>query len=327
MIELSIILPFRNAESWILETIDSIRDQDFRDWELICIDDHSEDNTAGLIEHIAQSDTRINVRLNGGTGIIPALQTGFALAKGTFLSRMDADDIMPANRLHKMVHTLASNPGKTVVTGKVEYFGEQPVSAGYRKYASWLNERVDQEDHRKHRYRECVVASPNWMVRTADMKADRILENLRYPEDYDMVFQWLNLNYSIVSIPTVTLLWREHPNRTSRNSDVYDQESFFTLKIDWFLRLFPNHSDLALLGSGRKGKLTARLLDNHGQGFQWFDLNAANYGAGISGHSIRNHLELSGDQVLIAVYPEPIEPLIHFLNSKGYTIGRNAWFL
>lgn len=319
---ISILLPFRNAAPWIAETIASIRAQEFADWELICINDHSEDESAAIAHNIA--DERITLLENAGKGIIPALQTGLAHAKGEFITRMDADDIMPSGRLSLLYEQISQSPSKTIATGKVSYFSEAEVSEGYRKYEAWLNERIDNQDHYDHIYRECVIASPNWITRKADLIEHKIFDALTYPEDYHMTFLWKEHGFTIQGIPEVTLHWREHPARTSRNSDVYDQTSFFTLKLREFVRQDMKGS-LAILGAGTKGKLCASLLEEQCVEFQLYDLESKRYDG--ANYSVKSIEELQEDHALIAVYPDDRAPLERFLEEKGFTIGRNAWYV
>jgi glycosyltransferase involved in cell wall biosynthesis len=319
---ISIILPFRNAAPWIAETISSIRAQDFADWELICINDHSEDESAAIAHSIA--DERITLLENAGKGIMPALQTGLTHAQGEFITRMDADDIMPSGRLSLLYEQISQSPGKTIATGKVSYFSEAEVSEGYRKYEAWLNERIDNHDHYDHIYRECVIASPNWITRKADLIEHKIFDALIYPEDYHMTFLWKEKGFAIKGIPEVTLHWREHPLRTSRNSDVYDQASFFALKLREFVRQDMKGS-LAILGAGTKGKLCASFLEEQCVEFQLYDLEPKRYDG--ANYSVKSTEELQEDQALIAVYPDDRAPLERFLTAKGFTIGRNAWYV
>lgn len=319
---ISILIPFRNAAPWIAEMIASIQAQDFQDWELICINDHSEDESATIVAQL--TDERITLLDNNGKGIIPALQKGLAHAKGEFITRMDADDIMPLGRLQLFHEFLSQAPLRTIVTGKVMYFSQEEFSAGYRKYESWLNERIDNQDHYDQIYRECVIASPNWIARKADLIEHKIFDALVYPEDYHMTFLWKEHGFTIKGIPDVTLHWREHPARTSRNSDIYDQESFFGLKLREFVRQDLNGS-LAILGAGTKGKLCASLLEEQDVEFQLYDLEHARYDG--AEFSVKPIDELQEDQALIAVYPDDRAPLERFLTAKGFTIGRNAWYV
>ena len=326
MSKVSIIMPAKNAEKWIGATIDSILNQSHSNWELICIDDHSTDNTFEILEQLSNNNPKIKIYKNQGTGIIPALQLGIKNADGRFICRMDADDIMPKYRLKQMADKLNVSTGKTIITGKVEYFSNGDVSEGYLNYQSWLNERVDKADHWKHIYRECIIASPNWMAKKADLINDEIFDQLEYPEDYSMCFLWKQSDYEVHSVPNTTLLWREHPERTSRNSSTYDQESFFNLKLNWF-NINHKEGSIAILGAGQKGKLVINKLKEFTREIKWYDLKHEQYNSPIEGLYINNYNELNEDFLLIAIYPKQQSELLKFLQMKGYEIGLNAWFL
>ena len=322
--EISILMPVKNVAPWIQETIGSILNQSLKDWELIVIDDHSTDETVELIGKF--EDPRIQIATNFGEGIIPALQTGLALTKGTFITRMDGDDLMPEHKL-ELLHALCSVSNERIIaTGKVRYFSDKEISEGYKKYASWLNDRIDNNDHFQHIYRECVIASPNWMVRKELLEQDRIFERLKYPEDYDMTFRWLEKGYQVRSTELITHLWREHPSRTSRNSDIYAQKSFFKLKLQWFLKLHPEIKRIAVFGADSKGKLVIDALQ-HAIELRWYDLNFRKFRAPISGFPIQNPDDCLESFALIAVYPENLKALESYLQTKGFEVGINAWYV
>ena len=268
----NIIMPVKNAGSYLHDCLSSIRGQTFLFWRLIAINDHSTDDSLTILEMAASEDNRIHVLNNEGIGIIPALQLALKQCSAPYLSRMDADDLMPANKLELMVRALEKAPPKSIVTGKVKYFSNQPVSEGYQKYEQWLNERIDKVDHWEWVYRECVIASPNWMVRLDDMYEFGCFDGLIYPEDYHLVLNWFKQGFRIVSLPETTLLWREHPQRTSRNSDHYDQKHFFKLKILHYIYHQREDKPFILWGAGHKGRLASRLLDKYGMPFHWMDL-------------------------------------------------------
>lgn len=325
--KVSILLPFKNAEKWIEETIRSIQIQDHSDWELIAVDDFSADASFEKMQAFALKDKRIVLLQNLQQGIIPALQLAFKHSSGDAITRMDADDIMPPARLNIMINALANSSQKPIITGKVKYFSETSVSEGYQKYEDWLNERIGKNDHWQHIYRECVIASPNWMVRKKDLEEFAIFDNLQYPEDYDMCFQWLHHNFKVVSIDAVTLLWREHPQRTSRNSDIYQQASFFQLKMDWFIRNYPSQS-IAILGAGVKGKLIAKQFIERDIPFRWYDWQSEKYKAGLFDQPILSMNDfLKPDILLIAFTPSNELSLLEWCNQNQLQIGTNAFIV
>jgi len=323
----SIILPMKNASEWVAETIESVQKQTLEEWELVIVDDHSEDDSHSLVAHIALSDARIRLFRNHGQGIIPALQLAFSEVRGMYLTRMDADDIMPEYRLQRMVAALDLLPEKAIVTGKVRYFSAEFVSEGYQKYENWLNERVVRSDFYDHIYRECIVASPNWMGRTKEFREYGLLENLSYPEDYDLCFKWMQHGFQISGLDEVTLLWREHPLRTSRNSENYQQRAFFHLKIHWLIRTYPDVSSIGIVGMGIKGKLCAELLMDTGRPFNLYDLHFEKYTTPLFGQTVLSPDTINDSIVLIARYPEKLDEIRTFIELKGYQIGKDAFWV
>ena len=324
----SIIMPVKNAGKYIEECLRAIQCQTFSFWELIAVIDHSTDQSEEIIKAFQLEDQRIQLFQNKAKGIIPALQLALKQAKGQYITRMDADDIMPKDRLKLMMEAMHSAAQKTVVTGKVKYFSESEVSDGYLDYQNWLNDRIDQQDHWQWIYRECVIASPNWMVRKEDLN----LSNLEYPEDYDLVFDWYARGFKIETLAATTLLWHEHPARTSRNSENYQQEAFFKLKLKHFLSLDYTEKPLVLWGTGVKGKLAASILLANNIDFIWMDLKTGTQTVNdnhLPIHKFTKIEQMSEFQLLIAVYPseEEMQSLTNYLTSLKLTHGKHYWFL
>lgn len=329
----SIIMPFKNSMKYLSDCLESIQNQSYPYWELIAVDDHSEDRSAEFIVRFFQNNTQVTVIKNEGIGIIDALQTALNQCTGTYLTRMDSDDFMPEKRLELMQEAMQSSKPKTIVTGKVKY--EAPVlSSGYLKYENWLNNINKKAESWKHIYRECVIASPNWMIRRSELIAMNAFADLSYPEDYHLVLKWYSLGFQVKYIDKMTLIWREHPDRTSRNSPNYNQEKFFELKIQHFLNHDYQTKNLVLWGVGVKGRLTADLLEKRNVTFHWMDLHPKKFKQGIKGHKIESfqkleELDSRSTQILLAIYPEKEqkENMEYYLKKHGYILGHNFWYL
>ena len=329
---LSIILPYKNAAYFLESMWGSLQTQDFENWELIAVNDHSEDDSVSVLQNAVNQDERVLFLENDGEGIIDALQTGYAHCRGHYITRMDADDLMPPGRLSILMQAMENSPAGTVVTGLVKYFAEEPVSKGYRQYERWLNYVNEHGLHREMMYRECTIASPNWVIRKSDLERCGAFYNLEYPEDYDLVLRWYYAGFQFRVVPEITLWWREHPARTSRTSRNYKQEAFFRLKIRRFLQWEDAKGTLALLGTGRKGKITARILEKQQRDFRWLALMPELYPNGIRGKRIlalRDLPQFSDVQVLIAVYPnaEERQTIRDFMEQNGLEEGVGYWFL
>jgi len=99
---ISIITPAFNTEKYIGETIKSVQNQTFRDWELIIVDDCSTDNTIDVALSFAKLDNRIRViKAISNGGVAKARNLGLENAKGEYIAFVDSDDFWKPTKLQK----------------------------------------------------------------------------------------------------------------------------------------------------------------------------------------------------------------------------------
>src|SRR5215208_1003595 len=91
---ISIVMPFRDAAATLSECLESIKGQTFADFELLAIDDGSADDSAAVVQQLAQHDGRVRLLRPGRVGLVAALNLGIAQAHAPLIARMDADDLM-----------------------------------------------------------------------------------------------------------------------------------------------------------------------------------------------------------------------------------------
>jgi len=324
-------MPFYNAEAYIREALLAVQEQDFSDWELLLVDDASTDAGRAVVEEFVLEDSRFRLFINPEKGIIPALQLGLDAARGKYIGRFDADDRLPPDRLRLMSSFLDGSKSKTIITGLAQYFSDRPISNGYAKYQNWLNETNLNGETWEEIYRECPIGSPNWLMNREELIEVGGFKGLSYPEDYDWCFRCYQHQFEVHCLSATTLFWREHPLRTSRNSEHYQQQAFFELKIRRFTEL-EAFEELIIWGTGRKARLAASLLDDLGIKYRWMDLEPGRYPNGINGQEIEDYRGLSvqqGQKILVGVYPNPSErrDLEAFLVSRLFIKGRDFWYL
>jgi glycosyltransferase involved in cell wall biosynthesis len=104
----SVILPVRDGESFLLEAVESIDAQTLEDYELIIVDDGSTDGTGRLLDRL--SDERIQILRRPREGLVAALTAGVAQASASYVARMDADDVSEPERLTRQVEVLEQRP-------------------------------------------------------------------------------------------------------------------------------------------------------------------------------------------------------------------------
>ena len=106
----SIITPTYNSEKFISATIQSVQNQTYSNWELIIIDDGSNDKTVEIINNTIKSDSRVqlySLTKNEGTGV--ARNIGVANSKGRYISFLDSDDLWKPNKLERQLDFMKSN--------------------------------------------------------------------------------------------------------------------------------------------------------------------------------------------------------------------------
>lgn len=305
---ISIIIPFKNTEAYLVDCIESIIHQSFKNWEVIAVDDASDDKSFEILKGFAKQEERIKVFKNEGYGIIPALQTAYKHAAGTFVTRMDSDDIMKPNRLKLMVESLLNHGEGHIAIGQVKYFSERGISDGYDRYEKWLNELTAKGTNFSEIYKECVVPSPCWMVYKKDFETCGGFSPMRYPEDYDLTFRFYQMGLKVIPCKTKLHLWRDYDTRTSRTHEHYAQNYFLDIKSDYFLKL--DHDPkrpLVIWGAGFKGKAIAKKLISQNVDFTWLCDNPNKINKQIYGQKMQHYSflkELNHPQSIITVANE-----------------------
>lgn len=123
MPETTVLIPTYNCGKYVKGCIDSILTQKYTNYEILIIDDGSTDNTEDIIRGI--NDNRIVYLKNDkNLGIVKTLNKGIEIAKGKYIARMDADDVMLGNRLQLQVNFLEQNPDYGMVGGWFKMMNE-----------------------------------------------------------------------------------------------------------------------------------------------------------------------------------------------------------
>ncbi|MEH2035521.1 glycosyltransferase family 2 protein [Nostoc sp.] len=124
--QISVIIPTYNADRTILETIASVQQQTFSDFELIVINDGSTDRTLELLNSVADPRIKIFSYSNGGLPV--ARNRGISQANGEFISFLDADDLWTPDKLEAQLAALQKHPEAGVAYSWSYYMDEKGES-------------------------------------------------------------------------------------------------------------------------------------------------------------------------------------------------------
>ena len=210
MAVISVVMPVYNTPvPYLKEAVGSILGQTFRDFELIIVDDGSENETEEYLRTL--SDPRIRmIRNETNRGITRSLNIGFAAARGKYIARMDGDDISFPERFEKQFAFMESHPDVFVCGADSVNLGDEP-----RPVSTVM------EDMESYRVR-MLFAYPGPTHPTAFFsreKLDRYRitydESLVYAQDYGM---WRTISKvgRICILPEVLLYYRIHPDQINK---------------------------------------------------------------------------------------------------------------
>ncbi|HOO56976.1 MAG TPA: glycosyltransferase [bacterium] len=286
--EVSVVLPVYNSQEYLRDAVVSILEQTLGNFELIIIDDGSEDGSLEIAMDYAENDSRIIIISRDHSGLVAALNAGLAAARAPLVARMDADDISLPDRLAKQAGVLNLRPEVDLCGCRVKSFPAGSVGEGMLYYEQWLNDVVSGDEIMRDLFVESPFAHPSVLYRRdVVMEAGGYVDN-GWPEDYDLWMRLFLNGSQFAKVPEELFLWRDTPGRMSRTDAVYAIPRFRKLKLNYLIRSYlRDRSGVTLWGAGRDGRWWCRELEICGKKVERFiDVDPAKTGRNIGGAPI-----------------------------------------
>jgi glycosyltransferase involved in cell wall biosynthesis len=123
----SVIIPVRDGEAYLAEAVLSVFEQTYSHFEVVVVDDGSQDGTAGVLRGFGDA-VRAVAQAPGGTA--SAVNHGIRVARGSFLAFLDADDLWTPRKLELQMAALARDPALDLVFGHVRQFRDGDAKQG-----------------------------------------------------------------------------------------------------------------------------------------------------------------------------------------------------
>lgn len=215
----SVLMSVYNGERYLRESVESILNQTFTDFEFLIIDDGSKDGSREVIR--SYSDLRIRLVQNErNMGLTCSLNKGLKLARGEYIARQDSDDVSSHDRLEKQVYWLNRHPKVVLVSSNVQfidsegrYLGQSRRTGDPDLVAWYLLFYNHVAGHSVVMFRQKTV-----------MDLGGYSESYHYAQDHEL---WLRLVEAgdIVVLPDILLQWRQHDENISFK-DKRKQEEF-----------------------------------------------------------------------------------------------------
>lgn len=215
----SVILPVYNCQNYVLEAVQSILNQTYKNFELIIIDDCSTDNTHSIIQKIDDSRIQI-VRKVKNSGYTDSLNIGINISKGKYIARMDGDDISLPNRFEKQLEILEKNPEIILCGTAIQILNSNTILS-------------HPSIHEEILVKLCFGTSfyhPTVMIRKEVLIANNYNSKFEPAEDYEL---WTRLAFlgKFHNINEVLLNYRVHTNQISFTKNELQASNSFSCKL------------------------------------------------------------------------------------------------
>ena len=260
----SVVLPAWNAAHTLGAALQSLLgqrpapDAPLPEFEIIVADDGSTDDTCELLEYWA-NPARCGHRLRTlhlpHGGIVTALNAGLAVARGSFVARMDADDTAHPLRIATQTAHLFSNPQLSVSATCVAFGGDRATAHGFAHFVDWQNSLLTHDQISRARFRDTPLCHPSVMFRRECVDKWGAYRDGDFAEDWEIWLRWLHHRAIMEKLPHEMLVWNDAPTRATRADSRYARTACDWLRARWLARWLeehnPFHPHVWVIGGGR----------------------------------------------------------------------------
>lgn len=329
---ITVTMPCYNCGETVGNALDSVLAQTCGDFEVVAVDDGSEDDTAGVLAEYARRDSRVRFLSIEHGGVILAANAAIQAARGQYIARMDADDEMLPDRLAAQARLLDDRPEIGLAGCLVRFGGCRESCAGYAHYVDWTNTLLTPEAISLNRFVEFPVPNPSIMFRRECVDEHGPYIRGDFPEDYELLLRWLEAGVKMAKVDEELMVWNDPPDRLSRTHPRYDVDAFYRIKTDylarWLERNNPFHPVVHILGSGRITRKRADLLLDCGIEFAaYYDVDPRKIGNVVNGLDVldRDDVPPAGKAFCIPYVASrgARDEIAEFLEERGYLLGKD----
>lgn len=209
---ISVLMSVHNGRKYLVEAVESILNQTFRDFEFIIVDDGSSDGSTEILKYYAGRDSRVRLIIQENQGLTKSLNTALGIARGEYIARMDADDISRLDRFANQLSFLRAHPEVVCVGAEVELVTEDGIRLGVRNHPN---------GHESIR-RRLLLGDGGAMThpvilfrREIALKIGGYDENFTTTQDLDFYLRLSEVGF-LENLPEILLDWRQHPRSVNR---------------------------------------------------------------------------------------------------------------
>lgn len=227
MPEVSVIIPAFNAKQTILDTIQSLQNQTFQDFELIVIDDGSTDETLEILHQI--DDSRLNIFSYENGGVAVARNRGISHSQGEYLSFIDQDDLWTSTKLELQIAKLKSKPNSNI--GAIySWTLNMYEDAKGRSFSQGCQSMLEGNIYAQLLLGHFIGSGSNILVTREAVQSTKLFDpNVNSHSDWDFCLQ-LARNWDFLVVPENQILYRRTSGSMSSKVDVMEKQGALTIE-------------------------------------------------------------------------------------------------
>ncbi len=240
---ISIVMPVYNAQQYVVQCVESVLAQSFTNYEFIIVDDGSTDKTLQLIESF--DDSRI-VLIKNKHDYIGSLNLGLKRAKGKYIARIDADDIMQPDRLKVQYHIMETEPSITICSSWFIPFSDDNSFGSIRGDVGFgLVEKP-----LRYFLRSNIIAHPTVMMRKSFIDKHKLqYEDYAYAEDYKFWIEMAKLGAKFYIEPQHLIKYRTYDRKQDDPKLKTQRDTSFRIQLELLDYLIEQNNEYASLKS------------------------------------------------------------------------------
>lgn len=232
MVKLSIIIPVYNVENYLSRCLESILNQTFNDFEIICVNDGSTDNSLAVLQKFKSNDERIIIidKKNEGSGV--ARNVGLSIAKGDYIYFVDGDDWIEDNALDKIVVKADELNTDILIFGGISFYNNKGKNGGYssdKLPKQYLNKVFSSKDIKKDIFKFPSTAWTKLYRREFLLKNNIKFQDIKVGQDQLPFFHSMIKAERIALLPENIYCYRK--NRKGSAMTVKKKKSFSPIYV------------------------------------------------------------------------------------------------
>lgn len=225
----SVIIPMYNVKGYIVETINSVLNQTYKNLEIIIIDDGSIDGSKELVQKIMVNNNNILYYYQTNKGVSAARNTGLKYSTGELIAFLDSDDLWAKDKIEKQIDKIIKVDADACYCGTIDYFEDRKA---------YVKEAIQYFDGKilipflKDKF---WGQTGTWIIRKNLIKENNILfnESCNWGEDFEFFFKVMALG-KVTYVEDYLFIYRRRGNSLSKFSFSKFQEIEVWLRLrDW----------------------------------------------------------------------------------------------